>query len=338
MAQQKRKQRRRLVLAIVLAALAGMPALGAVYQAAGNVSDRAVLDAPGELIEVDGARLHLHCEGEGMPTVVLDSGAGGFGAAWHWVQAELASESRVCTYDRPGLGFSEDPGGPYDGASIARRLHALLAASGERGPYVLVGHSFGGFTVRMYAELFPDEVAGVALIDASHPEQLARYPEEMAKMQRRFTAALRVTPALARIGVMRALDPFGPLVHGLPERQRRQTRAFFSSPRHLRAQAKEMAAFDETALQVARAHDLGDRPLAVVTARSASQVSPELFELVMELHAELASLSKNSIHRVVDEADHTSLVTDREHAHATAREIAWVVDQVRGATRHAAVR
>jgi pimeloyl-ACP methyl ester carboxylesterase len=126
--------------------------------------------------DIGGRRLFLTCAGEGSPTVVLESGAGGGAAAWAAVQPALAQQTRVCSYDRANLpGGASDPAPkPRGAADVVADLHALLAAAQVPGPYVLVGHSLGGLYARLYAHTYPDHVVGLVLVDATHEDQEQR--------------------------------------------------------------------------------------------------------------------------------------------------------------------
>lgn len=152
---------------------------GAAYQALATARERDKYPAPGQLVEIKGRRMHLHCAGEGSPTVVVDSGLGSYSADWQLVQPEVAKFTRICTYDRPGYGWSQPGPRPRTSRQMARELHSLLAAAqgaGLAGPYLLVGYSLGGFNVRLYARQHPDEVAGLVLVDSAHEEMLSRLP------------------------------------------------------------------------------------------------------------------------------------------------------------------
>lgn len=139
-----------------------------VFISAVNAADKRY---PGELYDIGTHRLHMHCVGEGSPTIIIDSGAGGFSLEWINIQNNLAENSRICTYDRAGYGFS-DPGPiPRTSAQITFELRKLLDEANVAGPYVLVGHSFGGYNIRYFASLYPDEVVGMVLVDSSHPQQ-----------------------------------------------------------------------------------------------------------------------------------------------------------------------
>src|SRR5688572_2762004 len=133
-------------------------------------------EPPGRLIEVNGHRLHLNCMGEGSPIVVYEAGASGSSLDWEKVQPAVAAATRSCSYDRAGYGWSEPSTAPKaTSRDIARELHELLREAGEEAPYLLVGHSLGGFHVQMFAQLYPDEVVGAVLVDSSHEDQFDWY-------------------------------------------------------------------------------------------------------------------------------------------------------------------
>lgn len=147
-------------------------------------SPSAASDLSIEAVDVGGYELYLQCIGDGTPIVVLEAGLNGSGTtAWFQFQEQFRSLTRTCTYDRAGLGFSDrrprELGSP-DGSLMADELHALLKAAGEPPPYVLVGHSFGGMVVRLFAAAYPDEVVGVVLEDSSQEDEIAAYREVQA--------------------------------------------------------------------------------------------------------------------------------------------------------------
>ena len=143
---------------------------GAAYESLAEAADTRAFPPPGRMVGVGGYRLHINCMGTGSPTVVIDAGWGDSSGAWSsWVQPSAASTTRVCTYDRAGMGYSEPGPLPRTAERFATELHALLSNAGEPGPYVLVGHSMGGFTVRVFAHDYPGDVAGVVLIESMSP-------------------------------------------------------------------------------------------------------------------------------------------------------------------------
>jgi pimeloyl-ACP methyl ester carboxylesterase len=133
-------------------------------------------------VDIGGYSLYLYCQGQGGPTVVFESGLGGGHSGWLVLQAAVAQTTRACSYDRAGTGKSDPSPNPRTSQHIAQELHSLLHAAGVPGPYVLVGHSYGGFNARMFATQYPDETGGVVLVDSDHEDQddsiLAALPTE----------------------------------------------------------------------------------------------------------------------------------------------------------------
>jgi pimeloyl-ACP methyl ester carboxylesterase len=202
-------------------------------------------------------------------------------------------------------------------------LHALLQKVGEPGPYVLVGHSIGGLYTRKFIADHPDEVVGLVLVDAAHPEQLERFPQFETERETYLRLSARF-PALARIGLFRLYFAAGGEIDfaGLPERQHDEVTAFWSSPEYFTSQRDETIAAPEIYADGQSLGDLGDLPLAVVTQGNADQNWTALQE-------ELASLSSNSTHITVVGSTHGSLAMDRQHAQETSAAILRIVEAAR---------
>lgn len=314
----------RLVVALLVLAL-----VGAIYQAIATERAERAYPPPGELVDVGGYSLHINCVGQGSPTVVLDAGSGGMSAQWVRVQREVSGTTRVCAYDRAGMGWSEMGPDPRDAKQITNELHTLLSKAGIEEPYVLVGHSFGGMYVQTYAARYPDEVAGVGLVDSStEPEQFSQPPEaqDSNEPQKQSSAAVpqlvRLGVSLpARQGVVRLLSKLDPASPDLPSQQRAQIDALTPSTRQWTTSALEFLAPTQT-LRTGSPGSLGNKPLAVVTA-GASEPS------WLKRQDDLTTLSSNSKHRVVKRATHTSLMYERSDAQATSAAIVEVVQAVR---------
>jgi hypothetical protein len=142
--------------------------LGMIYQSAALKRDAQRYPYPGELVDVGEFRLHIYCIGSGTPTVVLEAGLGDGSFIWGQVQNKVATSTRVCAYDRPGLGWSDFVNRQFRRQAVAENLHTLLVNAGIPGPYILVGHSVGGIYVRAFAQKYPKEVAGLVFVDSSH--------------------------------------------------------------------------------------------------------------------------------------------------------------------------
>jgi pimeloyl-ACP methyl ester carboxylesterase len=303
--------------------LFGVMALAAAagaYETGRESSDRRAFPVPGQLVDVGGYRLHLRCTGAGSPTVVLLPGAGEFSPTWGWIAPAVARDARVCVHDRAGRGWSEAAPGPQDGVALAADLRTLLERAHVAGPYVLVGHSFGGLYALTFAARYPEQVAGVVLLDATHPEMFARVPAYPLVYEgyRRVSALF---PSLARLGVGRLA--YRATFDGLPPQARGEERAFWATARAARSQRDEWAEAPSVMRQARALRTLGARPLMVVTAGREAQPG------WIPLQDELAALSTNSVHRVLPHAVHAELTTDKRDAALCTQAIRAVVEAVR---------
>ena len=179
---------------------------GALYQTVATRKDLAVTPPPGQLVDIGGYRLHLWCTGNGAPAVILDTGLGGSSAGWYFVQPDVARFTRVCSYDRAGMGYSDPGPSPRTARRIASELATLLDRSGIAGPVVLVGASIAGFNVRVFASDHPERAAGLVLVDASHEADRHEVPP-MA----------RFVPLLSTVGVLRLFGVSFGVVRAKPE-------------------------------------------------------------------------------------------------------------------------
>ncbi|MBZ0296633.1 MAG: alpha/beta hydrolase, partial [Anaerolineae bacterium] len=154
----KRRRFRWLIRVVVL--VVGLILAGTIYESVSEAADIQAYPPLGQMVDVGGYRLHINCTGAGSPTVVIEAGLGGWSLPWNAVQEEVAKTTRVCTYDRAGMGYSEATPLSRTAQQFAYELHTLLERANVEGPYVLVGHSLGGLTVRIFAHDYPTEVAG----------------------------------------------------------------------------------------------------------------------------------------------------------------------------------
>src|SRR6202171_4059698 len=196
---------RRLVLYPLFVALV-LAGLGGSYETIQEQVDRSTTAMPGHLVDVGGHRLYVHCTGSGSPTVVLVSGLAETSVYWGgWIAPAIAQNTTVCAYDRAGQGWSDPPASPQDGAAVATDLHTLLDHAQIPGPYVIVGPSTGGVYARIFAASYPDQVAGMVLLDSQPNEALTGLPDfpSQYSVLRRATAFF---PSLARLGVFRLVN------------------------------------------------------------------------------------------------------------------------------------
>lgn len=305
--------------------LLGFYALGAVgggYQTIRESLDRRMYPAPGQLVDVGGHRLHLNCVGSGTPAVILESGLGETGDYWGWISAAIARDTKVCVYDRAGRGWSDPASAPQDGVDLARDLHVLLDRGGVPPPFVLVGHSSGAQYVRIFAGRYPEQVAGMVLLDGQPAEALESLPAFPA-FYSRFRRVSAVLPSLARLGAARLFDPAG--YGSLPATARDRLRLTHSSARLFRSLRDEFAQLPTSLAQARSFQSLGDRPLIVVTATRGAQAG------WLPLQDAMAKLSTNSRHEVLP-YEHAELVTDEVAARTSTQAIRDVVRAVRSAS------
>ncbi|UQU67602.1 alpha/beta hydrolase [Couchioplanes caeruleus] len=314
-----RSGRRQLLAVVALLALASV---GAGYQTVAQAADSRALSMPGRLVDVGGHRLHLTCTGSGTPTVVLEPGAGEMAANLGWITPAVARSTRVCAYDRAGRGWSDPAGAPQSGARIADDLHTLLHRAGVPGPYVLAGHSFGGLYVLTFADRYPDEVAGMVLVDTTAPTttdapSTARTEDEGDTL-RRVSALLSTTSRLG-LGRLYAGSAFG----DLPEQARADVRASAATPGTVRSTLDEYLMGSASMRDAAALTSFGDKPLAVLTAGANSSAT------WLTAQDRLAALSTNTVHHIVDGATHEDLVAVQQYAAITSRAISDVVISAR---------
>jgi pimeloyl-ACP methyl ester carboxylesterase len=280
------------ILAGLCVVIAATALAGATYQWLATRKELAATPPPGHLVDIGGHRLHLWCTGEGAPAVILDTGLGGSSAGWGFVQPEVARFTRVCSYDRAGMGYSDAGPSPRTARRIATELAELLARSGMTGPVVLVGASIAGFDVRVFASDHPQRAAGLVLVDASHEDDAHEVPR-MA----------RFVPLLSTIGIFRLFGvSFGERIESLapPVRQFAQATRFRAAGYH--AAADEIMHIRESAEEVRRSRRTLTIPVLVVTgARGAD-------ENWRRLQHDLASLSERACLITAPESGHVVMV------------------------------
>jgi pimeloyl-ACP methyl ester carboxylesterase len=312
--------RARWLLYPVLTALA-LSSAGGLAETIALDHDRRAIAMPGRLFDVGGHRLHLNCTGAGSPTVVLSNGTGEISQNWARIIPAVAVTSRVCAYDRAGQGWSDDASRPQDGRAIAADLHALLHGAGEHGPYLLVGHSLGGVYSMTFAARYPNEVAGMVLLDSSSPQQftvLPRFAHEYGTM-RRLGAVL---PSFARLGIGRLLGA-GPF-STLSEPAARQVRAFAASSRGLENVRDETSRYRDSFKEAQALQTLDGKPLSVLTAAENAASTPGW----SAAQDKMASLSTNTLHRFVG-TSHEGLLATTLGAAASSDAINTAVQSVR---------
>ncbi|UCD24758.1 MAG: alpha/beta hydrolase [Gemmatimonadota bacterium] len=304
-----------LVGLVVLLVVAGL-----VYQAAASAGDRKRYPPLGTLVDIGERALHLHCVGEGSPTVVFEAGAGGGVLDWTLVQDEVGEFTRACAYDRAGIGWSDAASRPLSKAEVSTNLHDLLDNGDVDGPLVLVGHSLGGFYVRSFAESWPDRVAGMVLVESSHENQARRMPPEVMEAQLGMMRVLTMCRMLAPFGLMRLAKFADGFTEGLPftEERREAVIAVMNRTGYCAGLANELEAAMADSAETDPPTPLGDLPLIVLSAGiqdtlppaefSGSGVTPDIMRATNavwnQMQAELAGLSTRGVHEIATESEH----------------------------------
>jgi len=311
---------RRWLLYPVLAGLA-LASVGGGYETVREALDANAYPMPGQLIDVGGHRLHLQCTGSGGPTVVLEPGAGGMSSDLGWIAPAVARDTRVCVYDRAGRGWSEPADTVQDATQVATDLHTLLHRANVPGPYVLAGHSFGGLYVLTFAARYPDEVAGMVLIDSTSPTWDAAASPRATDSYDPVGRLSALISGTARFGLSRLLDQFSS--SSLPPRSGDEVHATGAAAPSVRSAIDEYLRGSVAMEQAAALRDFGGKPLVVLTAGRDHDAAWTAAQ------NRLATLSTNSAHRVVAGATHQSIVADETDAATATRAVLDVVSSVR---------
>jgi pimeloyl-ACP methyl ester carboxylesterase len=262
-------------LAALFVLIAILALAGASYEAIAAAGDARRYPPPGQLVDIGGYRLHIQCVGTGSPTVVLDAGLGGSSLDWSLVQPELGRTTRVCAYDRAGMGWSDPSPKPRTPRQIADELHTLLTNAGIAEPYVLVGHSLGGKNVRLFALQHPDQVAGMVLVDARGEYVDANTAPDEVQAFQRANAAQAILYRVARsVGLVRLIGASFWGAPAMPLGTRTEGMLLTTSRPGVDAQTAEglERAADDAQLQAAPS--LGDRPLIVLAAEQNMTATP----------------------------------------------------------------
>ncbi|MDQ3730394.1 MAG: alpha/beta hydrolase [Pseudomonadota bacterium] len=282
---------------------------------------------PGKLIDIGTHRLYIHCMGRGSPAVVLNVGLGGSSLEWLMVQQGLRSRTRVCAYDRGGYGWSESGARAHTSLQNATELRLLLMRAGVEPPYVLVGHSFGGYDVQLFASRYPDSVAGLVLVDSSHSGQVQRFEAEPIGVNtapQPGNAVLISRPSLPK---------------NVPAELSDTVAALMSSPKALRATMDELQHFRISARQVARSAPWPDVPVIVLTRGKrvwpANKKGRLMEALWMQLQTELAKRNPRSLQIVARQSGHHIHLDQPE---VVTRAVALLLDAETAPVHHKTLR
>ena len=309
------------ILSGLLLLLVGLIIFGVIRETITRNKYHAEYPPPGELVQVDNHKIHLYCVGEGSPTVIFEADLDQYGSlSWGSVQGEIGKYTRACSYDRAGIMWSEPGPRPRDGETIAAELKSVLDNAGENGPYLLVGHAFGGGYIRIFAGENPDEVCGMVLLESSHPEMLTRFEELGNNVE---IPDKKIRPLILLLSHLGSPGRYKGNIYNLPPEIYNPVQAYFPE--------SSMAWFDEKVesldtLALAGKYDyLGNFPLIVIASGKPTSVEggQELDEMWLELQHDLLSLSDTSEIRIY-ETGHYPQLQDPDLVIESIQDVLWV--------------
>jgi pimeloyl-ACP methyl ester carboxylesterase len=253
--------------------------------------------APGQLIDVNGCKLHIYTKGEGSPTIVLDHSLGGIEG--YFLIDELAKITRVCVYDRAGFGWSDTNWRlPRTSDNIVTELDILLTNADIKPPYILVGNSFGTYNVRLYAKRFPEKVAGIVLTDGLHEESMFKMPLSLQVLKYFFASGFIMSILGATLGIIRVCKLCGifrllkPELGKFPHHVREYVLRSFCRPKHWLTMTREILNLDTSSKQVSIANNFGELP--IVSIKATSFFKPSLWTNFIPLKS--ANKLRDSMH------------------------------------------
>jgi pimeloyl-ACP methyl ester carboxylesterase len=315
------------ILLWICAILFVLAITGMIYQTAATEDDQRRYPPPGVLVNVDGYKMHIHCMGEGRPTILLDHAGGGSSADWSLIQPKLAERTRVCAYDRAGYGWSDYNPAPRTLEKQVEELNSLLEGANEKGPYIFVGHSYGARVARVFTATYPEEVLGIVLMDAGFLYDDPRYPAEITSGYTSEKSMIRSARRLAPLGLVRLLQPI--LVNDptfdLPADAQLASTSFAATSRYWLSLDAQMEALPIVFQEERQVTSLGDIPLLVLVSTEPKDTGHQIWR---QANIDMVALSTNGRHQIVEGATHFSLVYRQKDAQTCADGILEVLDAV----------
>lgn len=306
----------------------------------------------GELVDIGDFKLHINSTGEksNKPTLVIEGGGGTATEYYHWLSEGLKDSIRVVRYDRAGIGYSEASNTPRTPEVIARELHQLLEKAGESPPYIMAGHSLGGPYIRVFTELYPDEVEAMFLLDATHPERVERItsiPRESSWKYKLFIATQRAQVVLADMGILMLYDmiagpSFGRKMEGIPDEITNRTVDFLINGKYARAMTDEMEYYYSTLQRAGRVTDFGTLPIRVFTSED-KEIPEDVYQKYLKKGKDLrknqrisGDLQKDYLNLSTDSklfeinGGHNTIYTKKENAAIICQEVIQLLGELEG--------
>jgi len=333
-------------LGLLILALA---VVGVTYQQIGLRRDAGQFPPPGEMVDIGTHRLHLYCMGEatGAPTVILEAGATFIATGWQWVMMHLSHVTRVCAYDRSGFGWSEEGVQPYDGLQSAEEFHLLLENAGIDAPVVLVGHSLGAMLGRIYYDQYPEDLAGLVMIEPADPEIFLRedaedrgYMVERTSGIRPCNNRCRIVTAATHLGLTRFILGTVELLQDplYPPRAAQAYIARMSHPSNARIPMALGRYITRIAYQTGDNSNLGDLPTMAIYStgfgsllgsnQSSEQLARDLEDHIAAWNLTVAKSSKNMGVRAIEGGNHIAIVGHEVHARQVAAHIQEMLELI----------
>lgn len=269
---------------------------------------------PGTIYSVNERDMHLYCTGTGDQTVILEAGVGGFSLNWSWVQPEVAKFARVCSYDRPGYGWSTPSSAPFSLKQTVNDLHNLLSAADITPPYLFVGHSFGGVIARVYHDTYPGHITGMILVDAVHPDMPNRVPGYADAIEQQFYS-LSLFTRLARLAALEDENSTLPVPTNVPEDVANTYIEKLLEPNFFNASYAEAVYLANDMPDLALPSTIGDMPLVVFShgiperrsflgAPLSAQAAADAEAAWQDMQRELAALSPQGELMIAEDSTH----------------------------------
>ena len=303
--------------------------LGFSYQTIAAETDKQNYPPRGQFFTVNGHRMHIYCVGEGNPTIVLEAGGYANSLWWYRIQRQLAEHTQVCAYDRPGLGWSEPTVGSRDAITITSELHSLLEQAGVSVPYIMAGHSYGAILTRIYASRFPDEIAGIALVDTGLLIPKHYTQSEFEAWKASNDAIQAFLWGATHFGLMRLITPGDFRNYGFPSEIAAELGALRSSNVSFDTDYAERfpgrLVLNEAS---ASAENLANLPIAILWAPEGLNIPAADREAYADLQREISTYSSNTLMRTIEGANHGSILGNEQYAQQVTNAILEVIDAV----------
>ena len=295
----------------------------------------------GKLVDVKGFKLHINAQGEKKtkPTLVIEGGGGLPTEFGHWLNEGLKDSMRVVRYDRAGIGHSDECTTPRDPETVARELHSLLKNAGESPPYIMMGHSIGGPYIRVFTELYQDEVVGMVFLDATHPDHIERYnaPKQTDFKYKGFLWTIEAQAILSDMGILPVYDKLIGTPYygeGLPNHINEKFKEILHNGKSFRGYKEEMKYYYETLERSGKVEDFGSLPIRVFSPVHENTGQKKLvikkYDSFRKLgsHKEYVELSTNGKHIGI-QGNHLTIFTKKENAAIICREVLQLLEDLK---------